>query len=243
MMDVAPLNHRQRHETPWHAHPTGQLYWLQRGMIIIETDTAQWPITPGSVGWIPEHCSHKATILAAVQGFILHFDAADAVEFPQLPGVYGVNPFLSALMDRATRLTAADYPPDYFSHWLVLFGYELMRLQRLPVGLPLPSDRRARRIADQLLNSPSTDLTQAQLAAHSGVSVRTLSRIFIRETGLTFSQWRQQSKLVISLKWLLAGCTISDVAERSGYGNVSAYIEVFRHRFGETPGKFQAKLG
>ncbi|SJN55220.1 AraC-like ligand binding domain protein [Vibrio ruber DSM 16370] len=80
MMDVSPLNHRQRHETPWHAHPTGQLYWLQRGMIIIETDTAQWPITPGSVGWIPEHCSHKATILAAVQGFILHFDTADAVE-------------------------------------------------------------------------------------------------------------------------------------------------------------------
>jgi AraC-like DNA-binding protein len=72
--------------------------------------------------------------------------------------------------------------------------------------------------------------------------VRTLSRIFINQTGLTFSQWRQQSKIVTSLKWIQEGIPISEVAERSGYGNVSAYIEVFRQRFGQTPGKFQSTV-
>ncbi|SHE57278.1 helix-turn-helix transcriptional regulator [Vibrio gazogenes] len=242
-MDVKTLNHVQMHETPWHAHQAGQLYWLQRGIIIIETSFAQWPITPGSVGWIPENCAHKAKILASVQGYMLYLDNADGVVFPQSPGIYGVNAFLSALMQRATCLNDSDdYSPSYISHLVALLGHEITMLNMLPIGLPLPSDRRARHIADELLHCPATDLTQTQLATRAGMSVRTLSRIFTQQTGLTFSQWRQQSKIVISLKWLLAGLPISDVAERSGYHNVSAYIEVFRQRFGETPGKFQAKL-
>ncbi|WP_413466653.1 helix-turn-helix domain-containing protein [Photobacterium sp.] len=45
-------------------------------------------------------------------------------------------------------------------------------------------------------------------------------------------------KKLISLQWVQDGLTINEVAALSGYNNVSAYIEAFRQRFGETPGIF-----
>lgn len=153
-----------------------------------------------------------------------------------------MNAFLGSLLQRATDYDGSNYPESYMAHLVALLGYEIARLEELPLGLPLPFDRRARNIADELLRCPSSDLTQDQLASHWGVSVRTLSRIFIKQTGLTFSQWRQQSKIVTSLTLIQQGLSINEVAERSGYSNVSAYIEAFRQRFGETPGKFQSKV-
>lgn len=35
---------------------------------------------------------------------------------------------------------------------------------------------------------------------------------------------------------------VSEIATRSGYSNISAYIEAFKGRFGVTPGQFQANL-
>ncbi len=155
--------------------------------------------------------------------------------------MYGMNAFLGSLLQKASEFDGGNYPTSYITHLVALLSYEIARLQELPLGLPLPMDRRARNIADELMRCPSSDLTQEQLASQWGVSVRTLSRIFIKQTGLTFSQWRQQSKIVTSLKLIQQGLSIAEVAERSGYSNVSAYIEAFRQRFGETPGKFQSK--
>ena len=242
LIKVETLNHSQAHETPWHCHDVGQLYWLQRGLVIIETDEAQWPITPGSVGWLPKKNHHKASVLASAQGVILHITDYHDVSFPQEAGIYSMNDFLSSLVKRSTCLDGAHYSSDYLTHFIALLGYELKTLKELPLGLPLPSDRRARNIADELLKAPANNLSQEQLAKQWGLSVRTLSRIFIKQTGLTFSQWRQQAKVIVSLKWLLQGLAISEVAERSGYSNVSAYIKVFSQRFGKTPRKFQPKV-
>ncbi len=241
MLHLNAFNLTQTQEGPWHEHDWGQLYWLKNGMINVETGKAQWAITPGSVGWTPKHCAHKVKIFASVQVYVLDLNYADSDGFPKEPGVYGMSTFLHALLQRASEFDTSDYPPSYLGHLLGLLGYEIAQLQELPLGLPLPIDRRARNIADELMRSPASDLSQEQLASQWGVSVRTLSRIFSKQTGLTFSQWRQQSKIVTSLTLIQQGLSIAEVAERSGYSNVSAYIEAFRQRFGETPGKFQAK--
>lgn len=112
----------------------------------------------------------------------------------------------------------------------------------MPLQLTLPVDRRARNVANQLLKNPACELDQTQLAQQWGLSVRSLSRLFTQQTGLSFSQWRQQAKVVTSLQWVLAGLPVSEVALRSGYSNVRAYIDVFRQRFGKTPGQLQNAL-
>lgn len=218
------------------------MYWLESGVINVETGKAQWTVTPGSVGWTPKDCTHKVKFFTSVQVYVLNLEYSEAEGFPNEPRVSGMNTFLETLLQRTVECDRSSYPQSYIDHLVALLAYEVARLQELPLRLPLPLDRRARNIADELLKSPSSHLSQEQLASQWGVSVRTLSRIFSKQTGLTFSQWRQQSKIITSLALIQKGLSISEVAEQSGYTNVSAYIEAFRQRFGETPGKFQVKL-
>ncbi|MCE0495064.1 AraC family transcriptional regulator [Vibrio salinus] len=240
-MYVEALNHHQGYETSWHEHPTGQIFWVNSGVVLVKTGYEQWPVTPGTLGWIPKKLSHKAKFLAEVQGYVIHFSHEDNLVCPEQPGIYPMAPFIQSLLHKTTCIGDEESFRDYAMHITALVGYEIAKLKELPVGLPFPSDRRARNIADELLQSPSNHMTQEQLANKWGLSVRTLSRIFITQTGLTFSQWRQQSKVLMSLQWLQKGLLISEVAELSGYNNISAYIDAFRQRFGETPGKFQSK--
>ena len=49
----------------------------------------------------------------------------------------------------------------------------------------LPQSREAFEIAHALLRTPGTDDTEAQFAQRAGISIRTLQRYFVEETGLT----------------------------------------------------------
>ena len=104
--------------------------------------------------------------------------------------------------------------------------------------LPLPQDARLLKIARALLNEPASERSQSEWAAWAGLSVRTLSRHFISETGVTFARWRQQARVIRSLEPLSRGEAVNQIAGDCGYDNVSAYIAAFRQRFGTTPGLY-----
>lgn len=67
---------------------------------------------------------------------------------------------------------------------------------------------------------------------------RTLSRRFVSETGFTFTQWRQQARVLRALERLADGVTVTAVALDLGYDNVSAFIDMFRRTLGTTPGQY-----
>jgi AraC-like DNA-binding protein len=78
--------------------------------------------------------------------------------------------------------------------------------------------------------------TLAELGAATGVGERTLSRLFRGEFGMTFPQWRTQSRLYHALRMLADGLPVTTVAHRCGWSSASAFIDVFRRSFGCTPG-------
>lgn len=237
----ASLIHPRRHETQWHRHPTGQLYWVRRGMIMVETGQAQYALTLGSVGWFPPDWGHGAWVSADSECHSLHLDSLLCAGLPASPCVRAADHFLLLLLERV-RLAHEQAPGEpYLAHLLTLMIDEIERAAELPLQLPLPADRRARQVAEWLLARPESAIHQDALAQQSGLSSRTLSRLFSRQTGLSFSQWRQQARLIHALGHLLQGEAVAQVAGRCGYENVSAFIAAFRSRFALTPGQFQAR--
>ncbi|WP_312949347.1 helix-turn-helix transcriptional regulator [Superficieibacter sp.] len=237
-METQQFKYHALHATPWHQHSSGQLCWLSQGIMVIETARAQWTVTPGSVGWFPPDLYHRAWVPGTATGHSLYLDPIVAGYFPDFAAVYAADHFIIALLMRCQK-SHLQNQQDYQDMLLKLLGYEIMHRSELPLELTLPTDRRARNIASELLKNPGSTLNQGQLAQQYGLSVRNLSRLFNQQTGLSFSQWRQQAKVVASLQWVLAGLPVSEVAFLSGYSNVSAFIEVFRQRFGKTPGQFR----
>jgi AraC-like DNA-binding protein len=62
--------------------------------------------------------------------------------------------------------------------------------------LPLPQDNRLRQIYQSLEQHPEQQTTLNHWSEKFGVTEKTLSRLFLRDTGLTFRAWRQRLRLL-----------------------------------------------
>ncbi|MCG8544128.1 MAG: AraC family transcriptional regulator, partial [Alphaproteobacteria bacterium] len=109
-----------------------------------------------------------------------------------------------------------------------------------PLALPMPSDRRLRRVAEGLLANPADSRGLDDWAAEVGASARTLARLSRRELAMSFRAWRQQLRLLRALESLAAGDAVTTVALDLGYDSPSAFIAMFRRNLGTTPTRYFA---
>jgi AraC-like DNA-binding protein len=109
-----------------------------------------------------------------------------------------------------------------------------------PLQLVYPSDPRGVRVAEVLSVDPGDPRSLNAICADAGASKRTIERIFLSETHLSLGQWRQQLRLVRSLRLLAAGEKITRVAFDLGYSTPSAFIAMFRKALGTTPRQYFA---
>ncbi|PNS09946.1 hypothetical protein COO59_20040 [Mixta theicola] len=86
--------------------------------------------------------------------------------------------------------------------------------------------------------NPGTDLSLGELARTSNSSERTLARLFVSETGMSFRNWRQQLRLVIAIDLLSRGEKITTVAFELGYSSASSFTTFFTRVIGVSPRKF-----
>ena len=105
----------------------------------------------------------------------------------------------------------------------------------------MPLDRRLLRIAQAVLEQPQDSRSLEDWAAWTGLSARSLSRLFRAETALSFAQWRQQARLSRGLEQLAEGTSVTTtVADALGYDSVSAFVAMFRRNFGQPPARYFA---
>jgi transcriptional regulator GlxA family with amidase domain len=103
----------------------------------------------------------------------------------------------------------------------------------------MPSDPRARRVAELVLAEPAGIRELDDLARAAGASQRTITRLFPAETDLTFKEWRQRARILASIE-LLDGkrASVSQVAARLGFSSTAAFGHAFRQVLGIAPGEF-----
>ncbi|MFF3223343.1 AraC family transcriptional regulator [Nocardia suismassiliense] len=220
-----------------HEHPQHQIAWAARGVIAVEVGDNRWVLPPTRALWIPGGVRHRT-------------GSADGAE---MRGIY-IEPercpvaFTAPTMMRVTRLLH-----ELFDH-LGAPGTDSARRERaeavvfdlvepvdvIPIGAHSPTDPRARQVADALTADPTDDRTLAEFAAAVATSPRTLARLFVAETGISFGQWRTQIRLTASLPLLAANLPIARIAGRVGYATPSAYVAAFRRAVGVSPGKYFA---
>jgi AraC-like DNA-binding protein/predicted enzyme related to lactoylglutathione lyase len=104
----------------------------------------------------------------------------------------------------------------------------------------MPKDPRAVRVADRLKDEPACEAELGSLASDAGASTRTLQRLFLDETGLRFSEWRQRLRLIHAASLLAEGMSVTEAGLEAGYAGSSAFIAAFRKRFGRTPTRMKS---
>jgi AraC-like DNA-binding protein len=119
-----------------------------------------------------------------------------------------------------------------------LILHELTETPDIPVFLPMPTSTIGRRVADLALADSRMHLGVSELACRAATSIRTISRMFPVETGLTFKAWRQRARIALAIDQLSAGRTISQVAADVGFGSTAAFSFAFRQVTKLTPTAF-----
>jgi AraC-like DNA-binding protein/quercetin dioxygenase-like cupin family protein len=221
-----------------HTHPAQQLLFASSGAMTVTGDRTTWMIPPGRAVLIPAGIPHSIRMWGEVAMRSLYFPAtAPAPAFdPTECRVISVRPLLREVIVRVAEMAALDSRVAVEAHLMIVLIDELESAQIEPLRLPLPSDGRALRAADDVLKHPADAATAETLARRCGVSTRTLERLFRAETGMRFGLWRQKARMLESVRVLVGGGSVTDAALESGYSSVSAYIASFKQTFGCTPG-------
>jgi transcriptional regulator GlxA family with amidase domain len=83
-------------------------------------------------------------------------------------------------------------------------------------------------------------LTLAELAAHAGMSVRTFTRRFREETGVTLGQWLTGQRVALACRLLeTSDLAIDHVADRAGFGTAGSLRHHLRHSLGVSPAHYR----
>jgi AraC-like DNA-binding protein len=207
-------------------------------MLRVETAGGNWLAPPQRAVWVPPGVSHAVASAGPAAFRSLYITADIARDLPDAVTVIEVGPLLRELI-RAVAALPPDYDPDGPDGRLV--AVVLDRLQAAapaPLHLPLPRDRRLAGIAQALIETPADRRSLSDFARGAGASPRTLARLFQRETGLTFGQWRTRRRLLAAIERLADGEAVTTVAYDLGYDSPSAFIAMFRRETGETPARY-----
>jgi AraC-like DNA-binding protein len=221
-----------------HEHPQHQIAWAARGVITVEIGDGHWVLPPTRALWIPGNTRHRTGTPegATMSGIFVAPDRCP-VSF-SAPTMVRVTRLLHELFDHLTAPGTAPAPRRRAE--AVVFDL-LDPVEVIPIGARLPTDARARQVAEALERDPADERTLGQFATDVAAGPRTLARLFVAETGMSFGQWRTQIRLAASLPPLAAGVPIARIAGRVGYSTPSAYIAAFRRSVGVSPGRYFAR--
>lgn len=217
-----------------HRHDDHQIVYAGRGVLAVTTDAGSWVAPATRALWVPAGTVHAHQAHGALE---LHLVGLPAAENPlglHTPTVLAVGPLLRELIVAHTR-GPQDGSPERARLRAVLLD-QLRASPQQPLHLPTPASPVLRALCDLLRADPADGRTLAELGHRVGASDRTLSRLFRRDLGMTFPQWRTQLRLHHALVLLAEGTPVTTVAHRCGWSSASAFIDVFRRTFGHTPG-------
>ncbi len=224
-----------------HHHRKAQLIYMARGVLTCEISRGLWIVPPQCAVWIPGGTTHSVKGVGAIDVYCLFVEPGSAPTLPDACCTVSVSPLLRELLLRCAGFPAL-YPVDGAESRLVkVLLDELAAAPVEKLHLPMPSDGGLRRIADGIAANPSDRATVDEWGKRIGVSERTLSRLVLRETGLSFGRWRQQIHIILALQWLSQGASVQSVAIDLGYESPSSFVVMFRKALGASPARYMAQ--
>ncbi len=221
-----------------HQHTRSQLLYASTGVMTVTTDGGIWVVPPLRAVWIPAQTQHQIKASGNLSMRTLYIDPEHCDKTPEHCCVVTVSPLLRELI-----LTAVNMPTDYplnspEERIMSVILDQIQHLDVKPLSLSIPKDTRLNIIFRGLTENPGDKRTLEEWGKLVGATRRTLTRLFHSEVGMSFGQWRQQIRILESLRRLALNESVISVAMDLGYESPSAFISMFKKALGKTPGQY-----
>lgn len=227
-------------EVPIHRHRKAQLVLALHGALTCEVVGSVWMVPPRCGVWIPSNVPHSNRATPNARLSYLFVEPTAATPLPDECCTLSISPMVSEMIQ---RLATCDPYYEAGSHTdlcaRALLG-ELALMPKEALYLSISAHPKIRQIVDVLTSSPDDRSTIGQWAVRLAMSERSLARLMVAETGLSFGRWRQQFHLIVALRELASGASVQNVSSDLGYDSVTAFITMFKKALGQTPGRYFA---
>lgn len=219
-----------------HAHDVHQLSIAARSAIAIGVGERTWVLPRSSALWVPAGMPHSVEGIGASAMTSLWLDPRRCPLAWSDPTVVEVDDLVLLLVE---RLLDASLPQTERTRSEAVLFDVLRPVAADELDLSLPTDDRARHVAEALLLDPSDNRSLVAWGRAVGASDRTLMRAFVAGTGMGFHDWRTRVRVAAALRLLLTDAPIAAIAPAVGYATTSAFGAAFRRTMGVPPSAYR----
>lgn len=221
-----------------HSHERIQLLYASVGVMSVVTEQTSFVIPPQRAVWIPSQVRHEVSCRGPVSLRTLYIDPKYEREDPDCH-IVEVGTLLKALILEVTSFSSSYDLSGREGQIVGLLLSELLASPKVPYAAPMPSDPRLVRVCREIIDNPSDQRDIDKWADLAGMSRRSFTRAFKRETGMGVALWRQQVRLLEALSLLSTGSNVTTAALDVGYESASAFCAMFQRAFGVSPSRYE----
>ena len=225
--------------SPHHHDDKIQIIYAPIGKIQIVTEQNLYLLPQGSGLVIPAGVEHNLMVPDSADVRVVNLDTSlNYISKLKSCALVSISPLFSAVVDELSRYnrTFEEDTPEARLCMVLIDCIEKASLN--PTSLPIPADRRIRQIVDGLLNASSDKKTIEEWCSLIGASRRTITRLFVSETGMNYQSYRQHLQIYRSLALLHDTKNINTVAYDVGYESPSAFSAAFKKIMKMTPAEY-----
>jgi len=242
-LEALAFDHHDGEEILPHCHTQAQLIHAISGVMLVGAAGTHWVVPSGHALWVPPATGHQIRMFGSVRMRTLFMPASTWPWGGQDCQLITVTALLRELLVAASALpvVAGNERRRQCMHELLL--EEMHAAQTVGLHLAMPSDARLQRLCNQVIARPADERGLEDWAQRLNMSSRTLARLFQRELGMNFGDWRTRVRMVLGLQRLIAGASVLEVALEHGYQSPSAFSQTFKRVVGQLPSHYQGLAG
>jgi len=235
-IDTLARNYPAGFDIGRHAHDAHQIVHAESGIMRVGAERGQWVVPPGRAVWMPARMVHWIHCVTPVMMRTIYIGDGRGAGGGECE-VWSVSPLMREIIIRLVE--GADGALERVL--IAALRLEISQVDATRLHLPQARDRRLRRVTEALQAAPGDRRSLDEWAQAAGAAPRTLIRLFVKDTGMTFREWRRQLRILCALEALACGQSVTAVALELGYASPSAFIHAFREVLGVTPARYYAR--
>lgn len=221
-----------------HQHIRSQLLYASSGVMTVRTEVGIWVVPPLRAVWIPARTRHQIKVSGNLSMRTLYIEEGFCLGAPKQCCVVAVSPLFRELILYVVKMPSLYQPNSPEDRIIAVILDQIQDMDVTPLSLAIPTDQRMKEIFLKLSENPGDKRTLEDWGKLVGATRRTLTRIFKSEIGMSFGQWRQQIRILESLRRLAIDDPVTTIAIDLGYDSPSAFILMFKKALGKTPGQY-----
>lgn len=230
--DIVSGNSELISTTQSHMHDTAQLSYAVGDVMYVIIDDYSYIVPPNMGIYIPAQTDHRADMNKKIKVQSIRFEGDLFKLLPQNVQLIHLSELAQQIINKLCIKLEGQTKNNIVSNLLAVLLDEIHSSKHYDYAIKIPKEPHLYKVYTLFKNSLDYYPSLVVAADHVHINSRTLTRLFIKNTGMSFVTWKQQFIFVRSIELLYKYKQTKSVAYALGYNSESAFIAMFKKMSG-----------